>query len=65
VIQGLGKQRVVDPRAKELLVTVPPPLARRKDTYSKASSRRLILSHPSAAGTAGSGCRNIGSAESH
>ncbi|MDO9123707.1 MAG: hypothetical protein Q7V12_04705 [Deltaproteobacteria bacterium] len=46
-------------------MTVPSRLARRKDTYSKAYSRRLILSHPSAAGTAGVGCRNTGLAESH
>jgi len=45
--------------------TVPSRPARSKDTYSKASPMRLILSHSLAAGTAGAGCRSSGFAESH
>ena len=63
MVQRRGKRPVADPSEKELLRTDPSRLARRKGTYSKAYSRRLILSYPSAAGTAGVDCRSTGFAE--
>ena len=64
MIQGRGKRAVADPSEKGLLETILSWRVRRKDIYPKAYSRRLALSHPSVAGTAGVGCCNTGFAES-